>query len=421
MLAPVFGYVFELLGIENWNNNNNTIVSLMVGYQLVVFYLFSHGSANSYQKSFSRINFTTIAIVWMVNFLSFPDYENAVFSKVGLMSIGIQLGDLALKCLFLEHNSHSSQHKENEMDGTAEGIGSCFRMEVCAALIISAFGYPSFSEEDDITKYFCVIPFIAFQMIYFSSVRKLECSDSTAPIVYTNGSAVVVKEAPAEETILEADLKLQEVHENVIDEIATEEEVNEEKAKEEELPKEEIIADIANIVDTKEDIAEVAQETIGEIKDAGEEKVEEITDVTKEKLGGVKEDTTRIIEEDALFKRIHAATCNFYCGAQTQASKVSLPVLNVISKIISTITSLPWIAILLFVFSNTSHLLWSFAWLHLTGNSLSYLLPVFTVLIPLMLTKLDKIPPKTKYFTGEMNNLATALVQYFLITTEVVE
>lgn len=450
VLSPVFDYVkygggmiMEFIGVEDWTHNT-VMVTLLVGYYVAVLFLVSRGTGSCLQKSVSRVTYSIVSIIWIVNFLSFPVFESAVFPQVGLLSVAIQLGDLAITCLYKEHNDHASQAKENAMDVTAAGLLGLFRMEVFAALIISAFGYPSFSEEDDVTRYFCAVPFLAMNIIYFSSVRTVECPDTATPVPHANGQATVVKETPADQTILESDLKVpEECEENVVDKIAPEESAEEEikeepvdkiapeesgeeeskedPPKEDDEPNEGIASEVAAAVDTVVATACAVHEAIEEIKDVVEEKVEEITDKVNEKLSEMIDETEQIIEEDALFKRIQTGIFSIYSALQAQVSKVTTPVLNVISKIISTITGLPWTPILLFTFSNCSHLLWSYAWLHLTGNLLAYSLPLLTLATPLLLSKLSIIPPQAKHFISDLNTLSISYVQYLLITTEIQE
>eukprot|EP00090_Calanus_glacialis_P016915 TRINITY_DN26470_c0_g1_i1.p1 TRINITY_DN26470_c0_g1~~TRINITY_DN26470_c0_g1_i1.p1 ORF type:complete len:517 (+),score=153.60 TRINITY_DN26470_c0_g1_i1:79-1551(+) len=421
--------LLELLGVESWNHNT-TIVSLLVTYHLIVVFTSNNGTGSFYQKSFSRLNFYIMSIIWLISFISFPVFENAVFSQVALLSVALQVAENGIKFLFLEYNNFASEPKQNSMDGIASGFLSCIRMEVFAALIIGAFGYPSFSKEDDVTQYFCVVPLLALQMIYFTSVSQTESPDSHTPLPHCNDSFV-------EETILESDLKVQEVKENITDEVVPEENVEEGKPEEipiedetekeddtpneDDTPKEGIASEIVAAVNTAAAVADVVQEKVGEVKEVVEEKVEEITEEVKEKLSDVTEEAAQIIKEDALFKRVQTGISNLLNLAQAPVLKVTNPVLIIISKLLSTLVSLPWMTILLFTFSNSSHFLWSYAWLHLTGNPLAYSLPVFSLLLPLLLPKLPMLPPQARHVTGEICNLAMAGVQYSLITTEEIE
>jgi len=448
----------ELLGVETWTHNT-TIVSLLVTYNLVILISSSVGTGSFYQKSFSRLNCNLISIVWLINFLAFPVFENAVFSRVALVSIAIQGAELAVTFLFLEYNNFASAPRENAMNSIANGILDCFRMEVFAALIISAFGYPSFSQDDDITQYFCLAPILALQMIYFTSVRQTEASDPPpAALPFYNGAAVILKDSAPVETILESILKVQEVEENVVDKIVpevndehkqkddpsieddslqeedtptTEDTPNEEdtpkvddisKAEdnpnEDDAPEEGAASEIVSAVNT---VAAVVDEKIGEAKNIVEEIVEEITEEVNEKLNQVTNETAQIIKEDALFKRIQTCVTSLFDLSQTQVLKVTNPVFIVFAKLLSFLLSLPWTTLLLFTLSSSSHFLYSYAWLKLTGNPLAYSLPVLSLLLPLLLPQLPLLPPQAKHCTGELTKLAIAGVQYALITAEEIE
>merc|ERR1712127_544287 len=82
-------------------------------------------------------------------------------------------------------------------------------MEATVAMVICAFGFPGLSAEDPASRYYCLMPFLAMQIIYFNSVLKVEeAADVTA-----NGHVTVVKEG------LEA--KIEEVKEVCGEKVST--------------------------------------------------------------------------------------------------------------------------------------------------------------------------------------------------------
>merc|ERR1719412_2589341 len=114
----------------------------------------------------------------------------------------------------------NSQRKSNEMDGFTSGMKKALDLESCIALLIAAFGYPSFSESDPTTAYLCLIPFIALHLVVQAEILPNVCAEDQPDS--PNGEAVAVAESqPAEETVLE-DLKPQEDAEKVSDEVLPE-------------------------------------------------------------------------------------------------------------------------------------------------------------------------------------------------------
>ena len=81
--------ILDLLGVESWTHNT-TIIILLAIYHLVLLFTNNNGSGSFYQKSFSRLNFNITSIIWLVSFLTFPVFENAVFPQAALLSVAIQ-------------------------------------------------------------------------------------------------------------------------------------------------------------------------------------------------------------------------------------------------------------------------------------------------------------------------------------------
>ena len=76
-----------------------------------------------------------------------------------------------------------------------------------ALMILAMFGYPTFSATDAVTQYYCLVPLVAVQLLYFTEVKPEIAADAVdAP--HVNGDAVPVKEVTevadpvAKETVL---------------------------------------------------------------------------------------------------------------------------------------------------------------------------------------------------------------------------
>merc|ERR1711923_438187 len=369
VIGPIMEYlnmgflmVLEMLGVEQWSNLN-TVISLLVMSGIVNTYVSSKG-ANK-QQIFSCLVSQTQMFLWMFGFLSFSP-ETAVYPQLALISLAFQFGGMIVTVLFSEFNRYSTENKANVMDGVAEGIKKCLELESFLTLIVAVFGFPSFTEADNMAQYYCIIPLVAVMMTYHLQVRP-NCVTSDS-VDHVNGDAVPIKEtevcppAPAaDETVLDQDIKPKEDAENVSDEVVPE-----------------AAADSAD-------------------KTADGSAVETIADAEK---------------TEAMIKRLQICVT----GLISKILSLLSPIINLITKIISTITSLPWTCITMTLSDKLSYILLTMAWLNLTSNSLSYAIPVFSLVIPFLLTHIKQVPSNLKPYISQVNTLGLSVVQYCLIT-----
>ena len=235
-----------------------------------------------------------------------------------------------------------------------------------ALMLVAMFGYPSFSATDVATQYYCLVPLVAVQLLYFTELKPAVADDGVDG--HVNGDAVPVKEATevpapaaAEETVLEADLKPAEAPAAVSD--------------------------------------EVAPEAASEDKAADGSSVETITEAEK---------------TEALIKRLQACVT----GLVVKLLGLVSPVTSLVTKILTSITSLPWTCITLLVTANLSHVLAMLAWLALTSNPLAYGLPVLSLGLPKLLDSRlgDKIPASLAPSLRTLGSLASSGLQFCLLT-----
>merc|ERR1712012_166240 len=353
ILGPVLEYlnmgflmVLEMMGVEQWTNLN-TVISLLVIMGLFDAYV----SAKGKSKMFSQIIFQAQLFLWMFGFLSFSA-DSAIYPQVALLSLAFQFAGMCITVLFSEFNNYSTENKTNVMDGAAAGVKKCLDLESFLMLIVAVFGFPSFTDQDKLAQYYCLVPMVAIMMTYHLQVRPNCDSDS---VDHVNGDAVPVKEtevaAPApipaptaDETVLEQDIKPKENAENVSDEV----------------------------------VPEAAAET------ADGSTVETIADAEP--------------KTEAMIKRLQ--TC----------------VTGLISKIFSLITGLPWTCITMTLSDKLSYILLTMAWLTLTSNTLAYTIPVFSLVIPFLLTHIKQVPSNLKPYIMQVNLLSLSVVQFCLIS-----
>ena len=85
---------------------------------------------------------------------------------------------------------------------------------------------------------------------------------------------------------------------------------------------------------------------------------------------------------------------------------------NILANFIS---NLPWSWMTLMASDNLSIILLTMAWFSLTSNILCYAIPVLRILVPMIMTKAERIPDSIKANVDEFNSLSLGVVQYCLI------
>ena len=225
-----------------------------------------------------------------------------------------------------------------------------------ALMILAMFGYPTFSATDAVTQYYCLVPLVAVQLLYFTEVKPEVAVD--AP--HANGDAVPVKE----------------------------------------------VTEVA---------APVAKETA--LEDGGAEVPSDAPEVSAEDKaadGSAVENISEAEQTEALIKRLQGCVT----GLHAKLTCLLSPVTGLVTKVLSTILSLPWTSITLLITSNLSHVLAMMAWLALTSNPLAYGLPVLSLGLPKLLASRlgDKIPASLGPSLRSVTSLASAGLQYSLLT-----
>merc|ERR1719445_1802565 len=327
VLGPVLEYlnmgflmVLEMMGVEQWTNLN-TVISLLVIMGLFNAYV----SAKGKSKMFSQIISQAQLFLWMFGFLSFSA-DSAIYPQVALLSLAFQFAGMCITVLFSEFNNYSTENKTNVMDGVAAGVKKCLELESFLMLIVAVFGFPSFTEQDYLAQYYCLVPMVAIMMTYHLQVRPNCDSDS---VDHVNGDAVPVKET-----------------------------------------------EVAAPAPIPAPTADAEPKT------------------------------------EAMIKRLQ--TC--VTGLISKIFSLISPITNLIAKIISTITGLPWTCITMTLSDKLSYILLTMAWLTLTSNTLAYTIPVFSLVIPFLLTHIKQVPSNLKPYIMQVNLLSLSVVQFCLIS-----
>merc|ERR1711936_901926 len=406
LLAAILTPVLEVLGqggsmllaatgMEDSWSGNHTLVTILAVYSATALIL--HGSGTR-QQNFPKLTSMVTGVLWITIFLSCPLYTTATHPQVVLLSLAFAFGALCLRGLFLEHSGYKHNPAETSLDNIAPGYISCVGFEAIGAMVIAAFGYPGLSGEDAPSRYYCLLPFIAMQMIYFKEVAKV---DPEAAVARLNGAATEIKE--------EVSAKIQEVKEVCGDKVAE--------------VKEKIEAAVEKVVDENPEILEAAAkvEAAGEV---AEEKVEELVDAVKETVEAVSEVVEAEVEAvkaDPLYKRLVAALSSFCSAVAARISAVLAPVLNLASGIVDRLATVPWASIVLLLSPSGSQLLYAAAWHKLTDNPLAFALPCLTLLLPFLMGLLESrlpaaLPAYVKELATNPGSLAVAATTYLLVT-----
>jgi len=406
LLSAILTPVLELLGqggalilaatgMEDSWSGTHTLVSILSIYTAVALFLQASGTR---QQNFSKLTAMLTGVLWITIFLSCPAYDTAAHPQVVLLSLAFAFGAMCLRGLFLEHSGYKHNPAETSLDSIAPGYISCIGFEAIGVMVIGAFGYPGLSGEDEPSRYYCLVPFIAMQMIYFKDVAKV---DSEAAVTRLNGAATEIKE--------EVSAKIQEVKEVCGDKVAE--------------VKEKIEAAVEKVVDENPEILEAAAkvEAAGEV---AEEKVEELVEAVKETVEAVSEVVEAEVEAvkaDPLFKRIMAALTSFCSAVVARISAVLAPVVNLVSAIADKLATVPWASIVLLLSTTGSQLLYAAAWHKLTDNPLAIALPCLTLLLPFLMGLLESrlpaaLPAYVKELATNPGSLAVAATTYLLVT-----
>merc|ERR1712038_1721490 len=384
LLSAILTPVLELLGqggalilaatgMEDSWSGTHTLVSILSIYTGVALFLQASGTR---QQNFSKLTAMVTGVLWITIFLSCPAYDTAAHPQVVLLSLAFAFGAMCLRGLFLEHSGYKHNPAETSLDSIAPGYISCIGFEAIGVMVIGAFGYPGLSGEDEPSRYYCLVPFIAMQMIYFKDVAKV---DSEAAVTRLNGAATEIKE------------KIEAAVEKVVDENP------------------EILEAAAKV----EAAGEVAEEKVEELVEAVKETVEAVSEVVEAEVEAVK--------ADPLFKRIVAALTSFCSAVVARISAVLAPVVNLVSAIADKLATVPWASIVLLLSTSGSQLLYAAAWHKLTDNPLAIALPCLTLLLPLLMGLLESrlpaaLPAYVKELATNPGSLAVAATTYLLVT-----
>ncbi len=187
----------EALGIEEQPSNLTLVTYLLAG--AMVFSVYSENkkhSQGSVNALLSRVMNFANGILFFLSVVYMPDFEDTVvLPRLITMALVCTAAADVIRAMFREFYRHLAQ-EESQLRKFSNGMVDFLNYEGVMFVILAAFGYPSFTEADDITKYYFIIPIAAVVM----TAKKFERAElpAAAPAVTTNGSAVAIKEVETE-------------------------------------------------------------------------------------------------------------------------------------------------------------------------------------------------------------------------------
>jgi len=305
------------------------------------------------QKLFSKVVSGGKIWLWILSFLFFTPGSDLKHPSFALLALAFQFGVIAIEVLFAEFNDYSHSPKANVVDKVADAIKKILELESIVLLLVAVFGYPSFTSADVVTQYYCLVPVVPLYMIYNAQVKPhCDTGDSVDAAAAANGE--VVKETDPEPA-----------------------------------------ADLSSDESVKEKVAKIEES----VNDGDGSSVENINE---EKV-------------EAMIKRIQNCITGVYTAVGSRVLTIISPVCNLVAKLVNMISSLPWSCITMTITSNLSLILLTTAWLTITSNILSYCIPVITILLPLIISKISAADCYRPYIS-ELSSLALSGVQFCLIS-----
>lgn len=187
----------EALGIDEQPSNLTLVTYLLAG--AMVFSVYSNNkkhSQGSVNALLSRVMNFVNGILFFLSVVYMPDFEDTVvLPRLITMALVCTAAADVIRAMFREFYRHLAQ-EESQLRKFSNGMVDFLNYEGVMFIILAAFGYPSFTEADDITKYYFIIPIAALVM----TAKKFERAElpTAAPAVTTNGSAVAIKEVETE-------------------------------------------------------------------------------------------------------------------------------------------------------------------------------------------------------------------------------
>lgn len=309
----------------------------------------------------------------------------------------------------------------NSVLSVAGGLSTLLSLEGMLVAVVAAFGYPELlggthAADDDLMQWLSALPLCACVLVYDALKQQPESAGVSvdhvdgAPVTM-NGSAVGIGGEDNSTAAAEPAAVATAAEEPAAAEAppAADEQAAENAA-------DETVSEVKDDQEASE--AAPAEPTPVQPADETQPPPAAADEPTKEEeaaAAAAEVAPAEINKDDILLAKLRSrlsCVAGGLCGRLTA-------LVGLLSGWLAALVGLPWVTISLVLTTAASHLLSAAAWSSLTGgNQLAFLLPVFTLVLPLLLERCgSRLSATWRILAGQLSGLAVAGLHYSLVTS----
>lgn len=347
------GIVCELLGIDSVPSNQSIVMSLLAcGLVYRVYQEVGPSSGGSWQQVLSKLIYYSTCVLWFLTVLQVTRFEAASSPELIYIYFAVSAASEMLNLFFKELNMFKHNVNKSEVQVSGEKYADMIKYESFWFLLLSAFGVPTLTQEDSASQYIFLVPVLAFVLM----LRDVQ------------------KAAPQQPTMNGATVK-----ETVLDKVSEPVELIEvEKPVEE--PKAETII---------EEPAAKEFDTAAETETEPEPVIPVVPSSEPEEPAADAPDSMNVTKvaakDDLVVAKLVCMLTSLVGNLVNKVKVVFNPVMNLTMKCVGIVSNLPWCACITMTINNGSFILAALAWFQMTGNQLSLLLPLLSLILPALI------------------------------------
>ena len=347
------GIVCELLGIDSVPSNQSIVMSLLAcGLVYRVYQEVGPSSGGSWQQVLSKLIYYSTCVIWFLTVLQVTRFEAASSPELIYIYFAVSAASEMLNLFFKELNMFKHNVNKSEVQVSGEKYADMIKYESFWFLLLSAFGVPTLTQEDSASQYIFLVPVLAFVLM----LRDVQ------------------KAAPQQPTMNGATVK-----ETVLDKVSEPVELIEvEKPVEE--PKAETII---------EEPAAKEFDTAAETETEPEPVIPVVPSSEPEEPAADAPDSMNVTKvaakDDLVVAKLVCMLTSLVGNLVNKVKVVFTPVMNLTMKCVGIVSNLPWCACITMTINNGSFILAALAWFQMTGNQLSLLLPLLSLILPALI------------------------------------
>ena len=347
------GIVCELLGIDSVPSNLSIVMSLLAcGLVYRVYQEVGPSSGGSWQQVLSKLIYYSTCVLWFLTVLQVTRFEAASSPELIYIYFAVSAASEMLNLFFKELNMFKHNVNKSEVQVSGEKYADMIKYESFWFLLLSAFGVPTLTQEDSASQYIFLVPVLAFVLM----LRDVQ------------------KAAPQQPTMNGATVK-----ETVLDKVSEPVELIEvEKPVEE--PKAETII---------EEPAAKEFDTAAETETEPEPVIPVVPSSEPEEPAADAPDSMNVTKvaakDDLVVAKLVCMLTSLVGNLVNKVKVVFNPVMNLTMKCVGIVSNLPWCACITMTINNGSFILAALAWFQMTGNQLSLLLPLLSLILPALI------------------------------------